>query len=308
MLFGKKSLGLEISPAGLSLVLLQGSRARPRLEKAASLPLGAGVLKVSLREANVLDKDAFLDGLRSLHSQLEARDQKLSVALPDAIGRVMLLDMEERFKSRADGLDMIRWKLKKNLPFDLEDTMLDYQRLTTRNDGSQSLLVTMASRRVLYQYEDLLVEAGFHISGIDLNTFNICRAFEADLALLENGALISCYGDSLGIIIFSEGLPLFLRFKYLPQAADNYNRVFTEVSSSLLVFREKYPEAGIPKVNYVAPPEIAAGFSQMLEEIVDQKPLGLNVGAALKASGNVTGEQGALFPYTAAIGAAMRNL
>src|SRR6185369_1118292 len=135
MLFSRTSLGVEINPSGVAFALLGGSSASPRLERVSYGPLAPGCLRVSLREANILDPQSFSDTLRSAHNLLLHNGTRLSVTLPDTVGRILMLDIEGRFKSRAEGLDIIRWKLKKNLPFDLADTHLDYQQLSVRENG-----------------------------------------------------------------------------------------------------------------------------------------------------------------------------
>ena len=98
-----------------------------------------GTIHVSLREQNILDPKVFISQLKDAYNMLLYRGTRLSVTLPDTVGRVMLLDVEGRFKSRTEGLDIIRWKLKKSMPFDVADTHLDYQQLTVRENGSHGV-------------------------------------------------------------------------------------------------------------------------------------------------------------------------
>ena len=68
MLFSRKSIGVEIGPAGVAFALLGGTAASPRLERIASRPLAPGVLRPSLREHNILDTQQLSDRLREAHS------------------------------------------------------------------------------------------------------------------------------------------------------------------------------------------------------------------------------------------------
>lgn len=308
MLFNRKSAGVEISSTGLAFALLEGSQSSPSLERLAFRPLPPGVLRPSLRELNILDGQAFSDKLREAHALLLHRGSRLSVTLPDSVGKVVILDLQERFKSRTEGLDIIRWKLKKNLPFDLSDCHLDYQVLNKRENGDLVLLVTLASRSVLEQYESLINAAGLSPAQIDLNAFNLYRTFERNLSLLDDGALITFYGSTLGIMFFFEGKPEFTRFKELSGTLDNAGRMYTEISSSLLVYRERFPERQIKNLHCIASPGLSKDFCDMLEELGGVKPVLLEVKSAVKPSKDVPANQEALFPYTAAIGAALRSL
>jgi type IV pilus assembly protein PilM len=181
ILFRKNSIGVEISPQGVAFALMGGDAASPRLERVAFRPFAPGVMRVSLREPNILDSQAFCD--RLAHALLLHKGTRLSVTLPDTVGRVLLMDVEGRFKNRNEALDIIRWKLKKSMPFDAGDTHLDYQQLQVRDNNDMALLVTLVSRSVISQYEDLMVTAGFAPARIDLNIFNLYRIFEKRLAL-----------------------------------------------------------------------------------------------------------------------------
>ncbi len=308
MLFNGKSAGVEISPTGLAFALLEGSQASPSLERLAFRPLAPGVLRPSLREPNILDGQAFSDKLREAHALLLHRGLRLSVSLPDSVGKVVILDLQERFKSRTEGLDIIRWKLKKNLPFDISDCHLDYQILNKRENGELVLLVTLVSRSVLEQYESLINGAGLSPVNIDLNAFNLYRAFERNLSPVEEGGLISFYGSTLGIMFFFEGIPEFTRFKELSGTLDNAGRIYTEISSSLLVYRERFPERQVKNLHCIASPGLSRDFCDMLEELGGVKPVLLEAKSAVKPSKDAPANQETLFPYTAAIGAALRSL
>ena len=163
MLFFQKSLGVEISPSGVAFALLSGSAAAPRLERVSYRSFTPGTIRVSLREQNILDPAGFTSQVKDAHNTLLYRGNRLSVTLPDTVGRIMLLDVEGRFKSRTEGLDIIRWKLKKSLPFDVADTHLDYQQLTVRENGSPALRWFLA--RSLANMKNCLHPPGFYLPG-----------------------------------------------------------------------------------------------------------------------------------------------
>lgn len=308
MLSFSKSPGVEISPSGVSFALLAGTQAVPRLERVACRPFKPGTVRVSLRDENILDQQEFIDRFREAHTLLLHKGTRLSVTLPDGVGRILLLDVEGRFKNRTEALDIIRWKLKKSMPFDVADTHLDYQQLRIRENGEMALLVALVSREVVSRYEDLIVDAGFAPARIELNSFSLCRTFEKRLSLQDDGAFITFYNNSLGIMVFADGIPEFLRFKELQGVDAVDRRVYMEINNSLLVYRERFPEHQIQHIACVAPPDVAADFCEMIEEATGCKPSLYETKAAVTPSDAAPADQQALFPYTAAIGAALRNL
>ncbi|MBT1071434.1 type IV pilus biogenesis protein PilM [Pelotalea chapellei] len=308
MFFSKNILGMEISPTSVTCALLGGKQALPRLERISSRPLNSGILRVSLRDPNIIEPNSFAEKVREAHALLLDQTNQVSVTLPDAVGRILMLDVEGRFKNKSEALDIIRWKLKKNMPFDVADTHLDYQILRMRENGDMSLLVALVSRPVIEQYEESFISAGLIPVGIDLNTFSLCRAFQKHLELFEDVILISFYGSTLGVVVIYEGSPEFIRVKDLSSASAIDSRVFMEINSSLLVWQERFPERTVQKVVCIAAPDVATNFCDMVAEAVNTEPVIMEIKSSIKPSDNVPADQVSLFPFSAAIGAAMRSL
>ncbi len=308
MLFTKSSTGLEISPNGVTCAVIGGSASLPHLERVAKSSFPANTLQVSLREQNILEPDIFVDKIRSAHNLLLSRSNKVSVTLPDSVGRIMLLDLEGRFKSRAEALDLIRWKLKKSIPFDLSDTHLDYQKMSVRENGDMSLLVALVSRTVICQYEELLMKAGLSPTKINFNSFNLCRLFDRRLSLSDDSILLFFYDNTLGIISFYQGIPEFIRIKDLSGTAAADSRVFMEINSSLMVYKNRFPEHAAQSVFCLTAPSDALYFQEMVAEATGMAPVLLETKSAVTPGNAAPGDQNTLFTYTAAIGAALRNL
>jgi type IV pilus assembly protein PilM len=272
----------------------------------ASFP--ADTMRFSLREVNVQNPTAFLATMRELYLKLLTNVRQVSVSLPDSTGRAMLLDVETRFKSRDEGCDIIRWKLKKNYPFDINDAHLDYQVIQERETGGISLLVSLIAKPVVHQYEDLLVEAGLEPNRIDFTTFNLYHLFSQRLELAENSLLITCHGGVIGILIYYGGMLEFCRAKELPGGIPEPNRIFREINSSYLVYQEKYPGHSPVEAFCVYTGDDAEAFRSLVGEATGLEPVLLDVERVV-ARGNGPGvDRKTLLMLTAALGAAARNL
>ena len=307
MLFVTNPIGVEISQQGVVCALTGGSAASPRVERVSQALFSPHTLQVSLREQNVLDPDSFVAGLKSAYNQLLCRSDRVAVSLPDAVCRIMLLDLEGRFKSRAEAFDLIRWKLKKSIPLDSADTLIDYQQLAVRENGDLALMVAISSRTVVSQYEDLITKAGLSPARIDCNIFNICRLFDRRLMLQDDCILISFYENTLSVIAFAQGIPEFIRIKDLSGTLATDSRVYREINSSLLVYKERFPERSGQTVFCVASPEVAQSFMPMVAEAGGLTPVLLETKGAITPGNSAPGDQMRLFPCTAAIGAALRS-
>lgn len=308
MLFSKTSAGIEISTAGVKCVLVGGSLASPRLERVAQTVFPENTIHISLREQNVLNPEVFVDRVRAAHNLLLSRSERVALTLPDSVGRMLLLDFEGRFKSRNEALDLIRWKLKKSIPFEVADTHLDFQQLAVRENGDLALLVALVSRSVVSQYEELLVKAGLSPFRIDFNTFNVCRFFERSLSGSENCFLISFFNGTLSIVAFTDGIPEFLRIKEISDSATIDSRLFMEINSSLLVYRERFPEQSTKKCFCLASPQMMPTVIELVTDITGTAPTALDTKSELTPGNSAPADQATLFAYTAAIGAALRGL
>lgn len=308
MLFAKKNIGMEVTPAGVACALVGGREESPRLERLAFRPFNEGTMHVSLRDLNILEPQLFSERLREAHALLLHRSTRVSVSLPDGVGRILMLDVEGRFKNRSEGLDIIRWKLKKSMPFDVAETHLDYQVLRVRENGDMSLMVALVARPVIEQYEEAFMAAGLAPVGIDLHAFSLCRAFQRHLDLLENVAMVAFYAHTLGIVVLHDNVPEFLRFKDLAGSEVLDSRVFMEINNSILVWQERFPDRSLQKAVCIAAPDVASGFCDMVGEALGLEPALLEIKSAVTPSDDAPGDQQSLFPYSAAIGAAMRNL
>jgi type IV pilus assembly protein PilM len=308
MIFTEKALGLEICNDGARIALVEGKRAMPGLTAYGAASFPAGTVKFSLRENNIQNPAAFVATVREMYLKLLTNVRQVSVSLPDSTGRVILLDVETRFKSRDEGADIIRWKLKKNFPYDINEAHLDYQVIQERETGEISLLVSLIARQVVLQYEDLLIEAGLEPNRIDFTTFNLYHLFSQRLELAGNSFLITRHGGVLGILIFYDGMLEFCRAKELPGSNPDANRIFRELNSSFLVHQEKYPSHSSTEAFCIYSADDAEAFCALVTEATSLEPVLLDVERAVSRGKCPNVDKKTLRELTAALGAAARNL
>jgi type IV pilus assembly protein PilM len=308
MLFAGKTLGIEICNDGARIALVTGKRDLPGLTAYGTAAFPNDTVQFSLRETNVLNPSAFVATIREMYLKLLTKVRQVSVSLPDAAGRVVLLDVETRFKNRDEGADVIRWKLKKTFPFDINEAHLDYQVLQEKETGEMAVLCALIARPVVRQYEDLLVEAGLEPNRIDFTTFNLYSLFSGRLELADNSMLITRYGGVVGILILSGGVLEFYRAKEMAGDSFDPNRIFREINSSFLVYQGKYPGHTPTEAFCVYSGDDYAAFCTLVAEATGLEPVVLDVERVVTREGGLVLDRRTLHTLTAAIGAATRNL
>jgi type IV pilus assembly protein PilM len=263
---------MEISQEGLALVQAEGKRSLPSLSRYFVAEFPQDTVRISFKEANILNPSSFVARIREAHQQLCTSQTRISLALPDATGRLLVLDMETRFKNRDEGIDLIRWKLKKNFPLDINDVHLDYQVLQYRETGEISVLVGLISRQVISQYEDLLLEAGLEPSRIDFATLSIYRLLADRCNENQHTAYISWFRGTIGVMVFTDGVLDFYRHKDIQGRNPEANRIFREINSSLLVYSDKRPGQQLQKVFFATEPDDRALLQGVVGEATSLEP------------------------------------
>jgi type IV pilus assembly protein PilM len=105
-------------------------------------------------------REALVGAVRTALEQVGQRGRDVTLVVPDAAVRVLLLDFDALPAKVAEALPVVRFRLKKLLPFDADGAAVSYQVMATTRAGLQVLAVAMP-REVQAEYESLVREAGF---------------------------------------------------------------------------------------------------------------------------------------------------
>jgi type IV pilus assembly protein PilM len=122
-----------------------------------------------------------VDAVRSALDAVCLKAREVTLVVPDAAVRVLLLDFDELPAKAAEALPVVRFRLKKLLPFDADDAAVSYQVMATLRGVVQVIAVAMP-REVLADYESVVREAGFEPGAILPSTL-------AALAGLDEGEI-----------------------------------------------------------------------------------------------------------------------
>jgi type IV pilus assembly protein PilM len=124
-----------------------------------SLPPAA--LVPSAVEINITNASAVKTALANIVSRLRARDHDVALILPDPVVRVFVQHFDEFPRAAQEAIPMLRWKLKKSIPFDAEETVISYMRQPARADGVD-IVTALARLRIVREYEALAEGANLY--------------------------------------------------------------------------------------------------------------------------------------------------
>ncbi len=152
----------EISCQGV--VAARSADAGSPLSAVAKVDLPLGAVVPSLKPGNIVDRLAVTTALRRVMEDIGARANTrgadISLIIPDTAVRVLLLDFDALSSKLSEALPIVRFRLKKLLPFDAEDAMITFQVMSTSRSLVRVLAVAIP-RDVLTDYETAAREAGF---------------------------------------------------------------------------------------------------------------------------------------------------
>lgn len=147
----------EIDPS--RVVVARFPRGRHRIEECSIEPVPAGSVVASPVEPNLVNPAAVRRALNRAFAAVDARGQEIALLIPDQVVRVFLLQFDS-FPRRADeAIPLLRWRLKKSVPFDVDETVVSYMLQPARTTGVE-VLTALARQRIVRQYEEIIEASG----------------------------------------------------------------------------------------------------------------------------------------------------
>lgn len=179
-----------------------------------SLPVGA--LVPSAVETNIVNSPAVKAAVSDVCDRLSSRDEEVAMILPDTVIRVFVQHFEEFPRAAADAVPMLRWKLKKSVPFEADETVISYMRQAPREAGVD-IVTALARLRIIREYESLA-------EGIGLQPGVVLSSSLAAISLLEDEKptlLARVSGSALTTAIVRRGVLCGYRCTDLPAHGAN---------------------------------------------------------------------------------------
>ena len=200
------------------------------LDSYAIETLPNGALLPSAVETNIVDQTAVKGAVAGVLSRLRAKDEEIALIVPDPVIRVFVQHFDQFPRSPQEAEPMLRWKLKKSVPFEADETVISYMRQAPREDGVD-VVTALARLRIVREYEGLA-------EGLGLFPGVILSSSLAAITLLDDHhptLLARVSGPALTTAIVREGVLCGYRCTELPAQS-------TDLTPQMLL-EEIYPVA-----------------------------------------------------------------
>lgn len=237
---------IEVRSRGISALRLVREGKRLVLGAAAALDLPPGALHVSLTEPNLVDATAFRDALRDVAERAGlAAGARVSLVLPDPVARVSLVPAEEvKARSRKDLQELLRFRIRKSLPFDVQHARLAFAEVPAALGRSAALLLAAAHEPVIAAYEAAMRAAGFEPGLVELSGLALLASRSG---VSGDELLINWDDDYASLILARDGEPILIR-TLIGELLARPEEVSREVQSTLLYYQERLAGTTIARV------------------------------------------------------------
>ena len=155
----RPQLACEISAD--AVVAARASQQGEGLEVYTAKDLPQGSLAPDLTEANVLRGDWLRNVIKAALDEVAGRPRDVVTILPDAAVRVVLLDFETLPEKREEAEAVVRFRLKKSLPFDVEKARVSYQVQAGSSSKELKVIAAVALASILDEYESAFRDCGY---------------------------------------------------------------------------------------------------------------------------------------------------
>jgi type IV pilus assembly protein PilM len=143
-------MAFEISEEGIAAARI-GSRVEMEFQ-----PLRPGVLSVSPVRENVLEEQEFLAAVK----QVAGARKGAALILPDYSARITVLDFDQFPADAEEQLALIRFRLKRSVPFDVDTAAISY--VAQSGGKNTDVVVVMTPLEIVARYEAPFRAAGMN--------------------------------------------------------------------------------------------------------------------------------------------------
>ena len=249
------------------------------LEVSAAHALAPGSVVPDLIENNIRQREAVRAGIEDALGTVAGRSKDVIAVVPDAAVRVMLVEFDTLPSDEEEALGVVRFRLKKSLPFDVEKAKVSFHAQKVNDEVRVVAAVGLTS--VIEDYENAFSEAGF-TPGIVLPSM-LAALGAADAKKPTLVVKVDAHTTSIAILN-EDQLQLFRTLENTRGVTISGEQLAEEVYPSVVFFQDTYHlnieriyVAGLSEAGGAAP-ALRAQTGADVQELVASAQLGSSTG------------------------------
>lgn len=252
------------------------------VDECAARELPPGSVVPDLTESNILQPEVVRKAINDAVGSVAGRLRDIIGILPDAAVRVVLLDFDTLPSNPVEAEGVVRFRLKKSLPFDVDKAKVSYH--VQQSLGGLRLVAAVALSSVIEDYEAAFRDAGYSAGVILPSMLAALGAADADSPTLV--LKVDARTTSLAILD-KQQLLLFRTLENTRGVTVTGEQLAEEVYPSVVFFQDTYHTnieriyvAGLPESGGAAP-ALRAQTGADVRELVANSQLGANGGSSI---------------------------
>jgi type IV pilus assembly protein PilM len=135
------------------------SEDRRNMEACAARELAPGSVVPDLVESNLRQRQEVGEIVHEALTSVAGRTHDVIAIIPDAAVRVVLLEFDTLPSDPEEAAGVVRFRMKKSLPFDVDKARVSYH--TQKTDTGVRIVAAVALATVVEEYEAVIRDAGF---------------------------------------------------------------------------------------------------------------------------------------------------
>lgn len=247
--------------------------------------LPAGTLSASPLRDNVHNPEVLAAAVATLAPAAGSKGRTAALILPDYSARISVLDFDS-FPEKAEEQEaLVRFRVKKSVPFDVESAALSYWRQNSPGGKSHEVVIALSPIEIIARYE-----APFRALGMQPGLVTVSALAALDLVVLDGISVIAkVNGHVLTVMVAQHGVLKLTRSLELTEFS------LEEIAADL------FPTFVYVEDNFQTPAArlVLCGFAELEQAAIAQFQSELNIAVEPMRSrlGAVNAHNAGLFGY-----------
>jgi Tfp pilus assembly PilM family ATPase len=305
------AVAVDIGAGRVTAVALGAAGGELAVTAQASERLPDGLVAPGLTAPNLTDKAAVAAAVQRVLTGIGVRRGRVALVVPDGAAKVSVVHFEKAPEKAADVDQLVRWQVRKAVPFPLEEAQVSWTPGVADANGVD-YVVTVARRDLVLDYEDAVRAAGVQVGLVDLATFNLVNLLlAADAGAAPDGdwLLVHVTPDASTMAIVRAGA--LLLFRHRP--GDGEGSLADLGHQTAMYYEDRLGGRGLARAviaaRDVAPAALAdlEALSQALEQRVGRPCIPLDPRAVVKVAAAGSAGDADRMAIAAPVGALLRE-
>ena len=283
------NVGIEINSDCVRLATVSARKGTIQVDHMETIPLPADAMQINPLKPNVIEWDPVATALKELWLRNRNRVPRVCLLIQDRAALSFQVTLEAPPENNNECMELIRFKLKKSVPFRVEDARISYFLDTGQTDfRSRTLWVTVVNSLVLRQYEELIhATTGSECGLVDLSTFNLMNLAHSEIQSQgwsqDDHLYVNLNRNYISLAITQKDRLMFFRSRELEMQNGGMEEAMAEIHPTMMFYVDKLAGQQITRA-FVYSLERPEELSRSLEQTHHLKAVVMNPVSTMRES------------------------